>query len=166
MTTAKRWAFVLINLEGAGDFFFDLFPREIQTTDRATWEPQDVSVGVKPLFYGNRDPKRISIPEVFLDRADEGASIKPDIDALLALQVEIPKLGRPPALLAIWGDEEIRCVLEEVTINRRWFSSEGNPQRAAVSLQLLQLQEEREAVDVVVRDDIDVFDSGSGIGNF
>jgi len=163
----KRWAFVLINLEGPGDFFFDLFPREIQTSDRAVWEPQEITIGVKPLFYANRDPKRISIPEVFLDRSDELTSIKPDIDALLQLQAEIPKLGRPPALLATWGEEQVRCVLETVDIKRTWFSEEGDPQRAAVSLQLLQLQEERESVDVVVRDvDVDVFDSGSGIGNF
>src|ERR1051325_2293386 len=144
----KRWAFVLINLEGEGDFFFDLFPREIQTSDRAVWEPQDITIGVKPLFFANRDPKRISIPEVALDRSDELNSIKPDIDALLKLQVEIPRLGRPPALLAMWGEEQVRCVLETVDVKRTWFSAEGDPQRAAVSLQLLQLQEEREAVDV------------------
>jgi hypothetical protein len=161
---AKRWAFVLINLEGAGSFFFDYFPKEIQTTGRATWEPQDITIGVKPLFYANRDPKRITVPEVMLDRTETGESIKPDIDALEELQKEVLTLGRPPALLAIWGDEQYRCVLEEVTINRRWFSDEGNPQRASVSLQLLELQEEKESVDVVVRDDFD--DGGSDLGNF
>jgi hypothetical protein len=159
----KRWACVLINLEGGGSFFFDYFPREIQTTDRANWEPQDTTIGTKPLFYGNSDPRRISIPELLLDRSKSSESIKQDIVVLLALKQEIPKLGRPPALLAIWGDEEHRCVLEEVTITRNWFSAEGNPERAKVSLQLLQLQEERESVDVVVRDDIDV---ESGIGSF
>jgi hypothetical protein len=166
MSAAKRWAFVLINLEGAGDFFFDLFPKEIQTTGRAVWEQQDTTIGVKPIFYANRDPKRITVPEVFLDRTDTQESIKPDIEALEALQAEVPTLGRPPALLAIWGDEQFRCVLEEVTINRKWFSAEGNPQRAMVTLQLLELQEESESVDVVVRDDVGPGDSGSGIGNF
>jgi len=166
MTAAKRWAFVLINLEGAGSFFFDFFPKEIQTTSRAVWEPQDVTIGVKPIFYGNRDPKRISVPEVWLDRSDTGdpgESIKDDIANLESLQAEDPKLGRPPALLAIWGDEQFRCVLEEVTISRKWFSSEGNPQRASVSLQLLELQEESESVDVVVRDVDEEFDP---LGNF
>lgn len=147
--------FVLVNLEGAGTFTFRFFPQEIQTTARATWEPQDVTTGVKPLFFGNRDPKRLSVPELFLDRTDAIESIEPDIRALEALQVEDAKLGRPPALLAIWGDEQLRCVLEEVTVNRKWFSPEGNPQRASVSLQLLELQEEGEAVDVVVNDDIE-----------
>lgn len=160
----SRWAFVLINLEGAGSFFFDFFPKEIQTTRRANWEPQDTAGGVKPSFYANGDPKRVTVPEVQLDRSREQQSIKPDIDALEALQQEDPKLGRPSALLAIWGDEQIRCVLEEVTINRKWFSTEGNPQRASVSLQLLELQEETESVDVVVRD----VDEGefNPIGNF
>lgn len=165
MSAAKRWAFVLINLEGAGSFFFDFFPKEIQTTGRVTWEPQDVTIGVKPLFYANRDPRRISVPEVVLDRTDTLESIKRDIENLEALQAEDPKLGRPPALLAIWGDEQFRCVLEEVTINRKWFSAEGNAQRAMVSLQLLELQEERsESVEVIVRD-VDAAGE-SGIGNF
>jgi hypothetical protein len=162
----QRWALVLINLEGAGRFFFDVFPKDINTTNHANWEPQDITIGTKPLFYANREPKKISIPEVVLDRTKTQESIKDDIANLEALQSEDPTLGRPPALLAIWGDEQYRCVLEEVTINRKWFSPEGNPQRASVSLQLLELQEERESVDVVVRDDVGPEDSGSGIGDF
>lgn len=163
MTTAKRWAFVLINLEGADSFFFDFFPKEIQTTERAVWEPQDVTIGKKPIFYANREPKRISVPEVVLDRTDARESIKEDIEALGALQVEVANLGRPPALLAIWGDEQYRCVLEELTVNRTWFSPDGNPERASVSLQLLELQEDVESVDVVVTD---VDEDDSGLGNF
>jgi hypothetical protein len=161
---AKRWAFVLINLEGTGSFFFDFFPKEISTTGRATWEPQDVTIGVKPIFYGNRDPERISVPEVMLDRTKTQESIKDDIANLAALQHEDPKLGRPPALLAIWGDEQYRCVLEELTVNRTRFSTEGTPQRASVSLQLLELQEERESVDVVVTDVPD--EDFDPLGNF
>jgi hypothetical protein len=148
---SKRWAFVLINLEGVGSFFFDFFPREIQTVNRANWEQQDTTIGVKPLFYANREPQRISVPEVFLDSTDAQQSIVGEIAALQELLLEIPKFGRPPALLASWGNEEHRVILEELTINRRWFSGDGNPQRASVSLQLLQLQEQRESTDVTVK---------------
>ena len=99
-------------------------------------------LGVKPLFYANREPKRITVEEVFLDRTDTGESITDDIDGLLALQHEVPKLGRPPALLLIYGDRQQRVVLEEVTITEQWFSPEGNPQRAKLSLQLVEIQED------------------------
>lgn len=161
---ATRLAFVLINLEGAGSFFFDFFPKEIQTTSRAAWEPQDVTIGMKPIFYANREPRRISVAEVWLDRTDLQESIQPDIENLEGLQREDPKLGRPPALLAIWGEEQFRCVLEEVTVSRKWFSGEGDPLRASVSLQLLELQEETESVDVIVRDVEE--DEFNPIGNF
>ena len=42
--------FVLISLETPDSFIFDLFPNEIQGTDRTNWEEQDVSIGTKPLF--------------------------------------------------------------------------------------------------------------------
>ena len=155
--------FTLINLEGGESFVFQFFPREIQTSGRSNWEAQDTTIGVRPLFYANRDGERISIPEVYLDGTDDNQSIEPEIRALQALRAEVPKLGRPPALLAAWGDEHYRCVLEEVSVTRNFFSPEGNPLRATVSLQLLELQKEREAVEVVIRD---VDEGGSGIGDF
>lgn len=151
---AQLGQFVLVNLEGAGTFVFVFFPREFQRSRRATWDPQDVTIGTKPLFYGNRDPKRITVNEVWLDKTSLNESIGPDIQALFALQDEDPKSGRPPALLAIWGDQQERCVLEEITITEKWFSSDGEPQRASVMLQLLELQEEGESTSVVVNDEV------------
>jgi len=157
--------FVLINLEGGESFVFQFFPREIETHGRANWEPQDVTIGKRPIFYANTDGERISIQEVYLDRSDTNESIAPDIKALNALRAEVPGLGRPPALLAAWGDESYRCVLEEVSARRTFFAPGGEPLRASVSLQLIELQDEQEAVDVVVKDPSDT-DSGSGIGDF
>lgn len=157
--------FTLINLEGGESFVFPLFPAEIETTGRSNWEPQDITIGTKPIFYANREGQRISVPEVWLDGTDNNESIEPDIRSLNALRDEGPKTGRPPALLAAWGDEHYRCVLEEVTIVRKFFSPGGNPLRAAVSLQLLEFQPEREAVEVVIKD-VSVGETGSGIGDF
>ena len=148
--------FVLINLEGRDSFVFDLFPKEIQGTDRANWEPQDVTIGMKPLFYANREPRRVSVPELYLDGTRTGESVNDQIDALRSLKDELPSIGRPPALLAVWGARQQRCVLEEVTITEELFWSEGNPMRARVSLQLLELQEQREAVHSTVKDVADI----------
>lgn len=155
--------FVLINLEGQDSFVFDFFPREIQGTDRANWEPQDVTIGMKPLFYANREPRRLSVPEVYLDGTLTGESVGEQIDALRALRLELPKLGRPPALLAVYGDRQLRCVLEEVTITEEAFWSEGNPLRARVSLQLIELQEWSEFVNSTVTP-LDDFDFRRDIG--
>jgi hypothetical protein len=158
-TQPARWLtglpgnFVLINLEGPDPnamamFVFDFFPSKIQSTDRANWEAQDTTIGVKPLFYGNREPRKLSVTELVLDATDTiGDSITPQINALRNLQVET-RNGTPPALLAVWGDEQLRCVLEEVQIERQFFDKRGMPTRAQVSLQLVELQEEGAATQI------------------
>jgi hypothetical protein len=152
---AQLGQFVLINLEGKGTFVFDLFPREIQSSRRTVWEPQDVTRGTKPLFYGNRDPKRITINEVVFDGTELNESIEPQIAALYALQNEDARLGRPPMLLAIWGDRQERCVLEEISIVEKFFSTSGEPLRAMVSMQLVEIQEQGEATSLSVNDEVE-----------
>jgi Contractile injection system tube protein len=152
---AQLGQFVLINLEGNGSFVFDLFPREIQTSRRVTWEPQDITRGTKPLFYSNRDPKRIAINEVVFDGTELKESIEPQLTALYALQNEDSQLGRPPVLLAIWGDRQERCVLEDITIVEKFFSPEGEPLRAIVSLQLVEIQETGDATGLLVNDEVE-----------
>ncbi|HEV7842277.1 MAG TPA: hypothetical protein VGO69_01200 [Pyrinomonadaceae bacterium] len=159
--------FVLVALEEPGvfifSFHFDHFPRSIKQVARANWEAQDVTIGVKPLAYGNREPLRIVVDELWLDKTDTNESLRADIDKLRSFQVERQLTGRPPALLVLWGDNQERVVLEEITIDETFFTPAGEPIRARVSLQFLELQEDGEAVNVTIREDID---SGSGIGDF
>src|SRR5258708_3048182 len=128
--------FVLISLETPDSFIFELFPHAIQSTDHANWEAQDVSRGTKPLFYANGEPRKISVPECWLDGTEKNQPVNDSIDKLRALKNEIPKTGAPPALLAIWGDRQQRCVMEDVMIEEQFFTSAGNPLRARVTLQL------------------------------
>ena len=137
--------FVLISLETPDSFVFDRFPNQIQSTDRANWEEQDVSIGTKPLFYSSTEPRKISVPELMLDSTRDGGDIGDQIDRLRKLKQET-KSGAPPALLAIWGDRQQRCVMEEVTIAETFFTPAGDPLRARVSLQLVELQEQHEVV--------------------
>jgi hypothetical protein len=132
---------VLINLEGPGDVSFRRFPPGIETNVRANWQPQEVTVGTKPLYFANRDPRQIRFDELLLD-SDTGESITPDINALLLLAEEVEGLGRPPALLAQWGDRQERCVLNDMTILEQFFLGDGTPIRARVSLTLLQFQDD------------------------
>jgi hypothetical protein len=134
--------FVLTNLEGAGGFVFRFFPTGIETSERANWQPQDVTVGARPLFYGNREPRQIRPGDLWLDNTETGDSITPDIEALYRMLEETPEQGRPPVLLASWGDRQERCVLESLTVEEQFFLEDGTPIRARVSLSLLQIQDD------------------------
>ncbi|HEV7701369.1 MAG TPA: hypothetical protein VGO43_14150, partial [Pyrinomonadaceae bacterium] len=129
-------------------FTFQYFPAEARLEDRANWEPQDLAGGKKPLFYGNRDPQRISVQELYLDNTMTDRSLKTDLDDLRTLMDEVDGKGTPPALLAIWGDHKERCVLEELCVEEVMFNSEGECTRAKISIQLLELQPEGEGTTV------------------
>lgn len=130
-----------MNLNGPGGFVFRFFPTGIETTGRANWQAQDVTIGTKPLLYGNREPKQIRVSDLWLDSTATGDSLTPDIEALYRLLEETER-GMPPALLATWGDRQERCVLEELGVEEQFFRPDGAPIRARVSLTLLQLQED------------------------
>lgn len=148
-----RSGLALINLEsGDAAFVFQYFPQSAQTSDRANWEAQDVTVGVKPLFYANREPRRLDFPELWLDNTETNESLTDDLKRLRALFEETENKGTPPALLAVWGDRNERCVLEELDIEEVLFSTpDGYPIRAKVRISLTQIQPERtESTDVSI----------------
>ncbi len=137
----RQTGMILINLEGGESFIFEFFPVTVSTTDRANWEAQETTIGVKPLFYANREPRKTDFPELYLDKTITNESLTPTLAALKELFVETGN-GTPPALLAVWGDRSERCVLEELTIEEIFFSSrEGYPIRARIKLTLTQLQQ-------------------------
>lgn len=129
----------LINLEGEGSYTFQFFPAKSLGTDRANWEPQNMTIGVKLLFYSNRDPRVTTFDELYLDGTDQNVSLTPDIIILRSLMEETAN-GTPPALLAVWGDRKERCVLEELEIEEIFYSRLGEPLRLKIRLSLLQLQ--------------------------
>ena len=132
--------FVLINLCAGGSFIFNFFPTQpIEVSRRANWEEQNTTIGTKPLFYMNRDPRRPEIREVWLDKTDTNESITPQLEALLALQDEVCE-GTPSPLLVIWGDRQERCVLEDIHIEETFHRRDGAPIRARVSLSLKEIQ--------------------------
>lgn len=149
--------FVLAVLTGPGSFVFDLFPRAITMLDRATWQPQETTIGVKPLFYANRDPRQITVDEIYLDASDTNQSLTPEIKALQALMEETER-GTPRPLNAYWGDRQERCVLVELNIEEVFHTREGNPIRAKVRLGLMQLQEAGERTSSRAVEDADTGD--------
>jgi hypothetical protein len=134
--------FVVIALGGPGVIIFDWFPSPspgIGLSRRANWQEQETTIGTKPLFYMNRDPRKLDVQEVWLDKTDTNESITPQIERLMSLQDEVAN-GTPPPCLVLWGDRQERCVLEEIHIEEVFHHRSGFPMRARVTLNFKELQ--------------------------
>jgi hypothetical protein len=143
-------SFQLIDLDSDISFTFQFFPERIRTSDRANWTAQETTIGVKPLFYGNREPIQISVDELILDNTESNISLRADLEDLRYLVTEVEQKGTPPPLLAVWGENRVRCVLTDLSIEEEEFTQEGEPLRARIRLELLQLQDIGEATSVRV----------------
>jgi hypothetical protein len=133
--------FALINLTNQDSFVFQFFPKENRTTDRANWNAQDTTIGTKPLFYANREPRLLEFQELYLDNTDTNESLTPTINQLRSLMDEVEQRGTPPPLLAVWGDRNERCVLQDLNVEEIAFDfTSGAPLRVRISLSLLQIQ--------------------------
>lgn len=149
LTSHYRGECLLVNLSkrvgGPGPSYirFQIFPTEIASEDGANWEQQDTMGGVKPLMYANRNPQQITIDELWLDRTETNESVTPDIEDLRSLMREAIYGARthPPLLLFACGDWKQKCVLQSLSVKRQFFSKDGIPLRAQVSLTLLEVQE-------------------------
>lgn len=145
--------FQLIDLSSNISFTFQFFPETMRHSERVNWSPQDTTIGVKPLFYQNTEPRQLSVNELILDSTEDDRSLVPDLDDLRALKAEVETIGMPPPLLAVWGSQKLRCVLQQVEIEEVYFNRDGDPTRARISLDLLELQEDGEATSVTITDD-------------
>ena len=135
--------FTIINLCGGGVIRLKYFPSPepgIRHGRRANWQEQDTTIGTKPLFYMNRDPRRLDIPELWLDESDTNASVKPQMEAIYALQDETCE-GTPPPLLVVWGDQQRRVILEDAEFEEVMHSRPGVPVRARATLSFKEVQE-------------------------
>lgn len=120
------------------EFFY--FPDKIRTSDQINWTAQETTIGVKPLFYANREPRKLEFEELWLDNTESGESLALKIVELRRL-FEETKFGTPTKLLIGWGTERYEvCVLETMTIEEVFFSTENEPLRAKVSMTLLEIQ--------------------------
>lgn len=142
--------FQLFDIDSDFAYEFPIFPEQIRTSGRANWEPQETTSGTKPLFYGNTDPLVINIDEAVIDYAIENVSAASDVDLLRMMHSEPEQGGPPPALVAMWGDRKIRCVMTNLHIREEMFNSRGNPTRLRVTMELTELQPDGEATDVQV----------------
>jgi hypothetical protein len=151
--TAQRGNFSLTNVHNGDTCLFQYFPTGINLESRVNWSAQDTTIGVKPLSYSNAEPLRVTIDELLIDRSVTNESIEQDIKRLLRFQKET-KEGRPPTLYVVWGNWQEVVVLEEVNIKQTFFTSDGDPIRAYLSITLLEMQDVgTNTSEPVIRDD-------------
>lgn len=132
--------FALVNLTNQENYVFQFFPNEIRSTDRANWNPQETTIGVKPLFYANREARILEFQDIYLDNSETNESLTPEIKKIRSLMDEVENRGTPPPLLAIWGDRNERCVLQDLTCEEVLFNRDGFPIRVRFSFTLIQIQ--------------------------
>lgn len=133
---------VLIDLNSSDSFVFQFFPKEVKTVDRSNWEVQDTAGGKKPLFYANGEPQALTFSELYFDKTDTGESLKETLEKLRKFVLDVPAdRGAPSALLAAWGDNSLRCVVRDLTVEQIFFNKDGRATRARVSLELIEIQD-------------------------
>lgn len=145
--------FQLIDIGSDFAYEFPFFPETIRSMEGANWQPQETTIGIKPLFYANGEPRGVSVDELYLDSTDTDTSLKPDLDLLRLFKTELEEGGPPPPMLAVWGDNEFRCVLTRLDIEEIYFNPEGLCTRAKIGIELLELQPDGEATGVELGDD-------------
>jgi Contractile injection system tube protein len=139
----ENFADVPFSIDGFKGIEFDFFPEKISTTDRINWNPQDTTTGVKPLFYANREPRKLQFDKLVLDSTDTGESLAEKILQLRKLY-EQTKLGVPTKLVIGWGlGRAETVVLEELTIDETFFSTDEEPLRAEVRTSFIEVQDEQ-----------------------
>ncbi len=125
--------FSIINLRD-GDEIDLLFPEEINTDDRTNWEEADVAGGLKPLFFANADPQKITIRELCVDHTRTNNSVEPVIETLRSWMRPKERESAPPPLELITAGWKQKGVLSELGVKRQFWTKDGVCIRAYLDL--------------------------------
>jgi hypothetical protein len=124
-------------------------PKELSRQVQAQWNdnPNTSAAQAKTsqtgvwAEYGTTRPRTLSVELVF-DGYEEGISVAPIVYDLerLALPVDMsssdPTKRRPPLCVAVWGTQQLRCVIESVGTKLSMFDLSGEPLRATCTIAL------------------------------
>ncbi len=137
---------MIINLLTGAKIILPIFPNEIETQDSANWEEIDVTSGLKPLLYANRQPQELSFDAV-IDNTKQGNSVEPEIQKLRECLMSSAELNgvvgnnnAPPPLQIMTAGFQQRVVLKDLTVNRNFFTTAGVAIRANISLSFWELR--------------------------
>lgn len=129
----QNTAFTILNLRDGGEIKL-LFPQEVNTEDRANWHDVDVAGGVKPLFFANVEPQKITISELCIDNTQTNESVEPTIEKLRSWMRPKERQSSPPVLQILTVGWQQRCVLSGLNVKRSFATKPGVYIRAFLTL--------------------------------
>jgi Contractile injection system tube protein len=125
-------------------------PKELSMQAAAKWAPTNgngkkASGSSQALAWSGTDPQTMTV-ELLFDGVEENVSVRPLIDALIALteprEMKSTDLWmrRPPLCVAIWGTDpkKFRCIVQTVGTKITVFSKHGQPLRATCTVSLME----------------------------
>lgn len=114
----------IINLRDGGSLQLQ-FPEDINSEDRTNWESVDVAGTVKPLFFGNSEPRRYSFDDLCIDNTHSRESVEPVISKLQSWMRADDRNSSPPQLQIVTSGFNQRVVLTELSVRRDFFTPDG-----------------------------------------
>jgi len=124
-------------------------PKELARQAAATWETHpNTSAKHSPTGEGNMwseykttAPRTMTL-ELLFDGYEEGISIAPIVESLERLTIPVDMSSRdatkrrPQLCVAVWGTQQLRCVVQSVATKLTMFDISGEPLRASCTVVL------------------------------
>jgi Contractile injection system tube protein len=147
--------FVIGTVDGGTDNAIEVIaqynPRELSLQAQAQWEATNgngkkASGSSQALAWHGTNPQTMTV-ELLFDGVEENISVRPQIDAMIALteprdmsDTDNAWLRRPPLCVAIWGSDpkRFRCIVQSVQTKITMFNTHGQPLRATCTASLME----------------------------
>ena len=124
-------------------------PKELARTANAAWTPHPNTSAKQSksgdtsswMEYGTSEPRSLVL-ELLFDGYEEGISIADKVEQLESLtlpldrQSNIQENRHPQLCVAVWGSQQLRCVVVSVATKLTMFDASGEPLRATCSVTL------------------------------
>lgn len=130
----ENTGFSIINLTAGGGEVKLIFPEEVNTEDRSNWESVDVANALKPLFFANIEPQKITIDKLCIDNSHSLESVEPVIAKLRNWMRVKERESAPPVLQILTAGWQQRCVLTGMSVKRSFWTNNGICIRAYLNL--------------------------------
>lgn len=154
----ERWThngnkFVIGTIHGAPiEVVAQYNPKELARQAAATWNPHPntsakyASTGESQMWseYRTTAPRTLTV-ELLFDGYEEGISIAPIVEDLERLTIPVDMSSRdeskrrPQLCVAVWGQQQLRCVVTSVATKLTMFDDAGAPLRATCTVVLTEV---------------------------
>jgi hypothetical protein len=127
-------------------------PKELSRQAAATWTPhQNTSASYAENSeshmwseYKTTAPRTLTF-ELLFDGYEEGMSVAPIVESLERLTIPVNMSSRdvterrPQLCVAVWGTQQMRCVVQSVATKLTMFDESGEPLRASCTVALTEV---------------------------